>query len=178
MENRERFYKALATAFVITVGLLLWLGAIASILCSCASHKERTEIHRSDSTAITKENTELRSSSITDIFKSISIDSIIIEDVVKDSACSETAQAPRKVIIHGFKASTSSHTTSNVDVTSDKVAKVQSHRSDSVQYQSETKTAGAALIRLTPSDYILSVAIFFIIVCCVIKNKFSRKSSQ
>lgn len=177
MENREDFYRALVSAFVATVGLMLWIGAIASILCSCASHKERTEIHRSDSTAITKDHTELKSSSITDIFKSISIDSIIIEDVVKDSACSETAHAPRKVIIRGFKASTSSHTASNVDVTSDKVAEVQSHRSDSMQYQSETKTAGAALIRLTPSDYILIVAIFFI-VCCVIKNKFSRKSSQ
>ena len=178
MENRERFYKALATAFVITAGLLLWLGAIASILCSCASHKERTEIHRSDSTAITKENTELKSSSITNIFKSISIDSIIIEDVVKDSACSETARAPRKVIIRGFKASTSSHTTSNVDVTSNKVAEVQSHRSDSMQYQSEKKTAGAALIRLTPSDYILIVLISLFFIFCVIKKKFSKKSSQ
>lgn len=152
----------------------MWLGAIASILCSCASHKERTEVHRSDSTAITKENTELRSSSITDIFKSISIDSIIIEDVVKDSACSETAHAPRKVIIRGFKASTSSHTASNVDVTSDKVAEVQSHRSDSMQYQSETKTAGATLIRLTPSDNILIVTIIlFFIFCYIRKKKFS-----
>ena len=178
MENREGFYKALATAFVITVGLLMWLGAIESILCSCASHKERTEIHRSDSTAITKENTELKSSSITDIFKSISIDSIIIEDVVKDSACSETAHAPRKVIIRGFKASTSTHTASNVDVTSDKVAEVQSHKSDSMQYQSEKKTAGAALIRLTPSDYILIVLISLFFIFCVIKKKFSKKSSQ
>lgn len=173
MHNREKFYKALASALVFTLGLMLWFGAIASILCSCASHKERTEIHRSDSTAIIKENTELKSSTISDIIKSISIDSIIIEDVVPDSACSETAHSPKKVIIRGFKASTSEHTTSNVDVTSDKVAEVQSHRSDSMQYQSEKKTAGAALIRLTPSDYILIVLISLFFIFCVIKKKFS-----
>lgn len=170
MRNKDEFYKALASAFIATVGLLLWIGAIASILCSCASHKERTEIHRSDSTAIIKENTELKSSTISDIIKSISIDSIIIEDVVPDSACSETAHSPKKVIIRGFKASTSEHTIFNVDSTVNKSAEVSKHKSDSTRYQSEKRTAGAAL---TPTDYILVVSIILFFIFCVIKKKLS-----
>lgn len=154
----KSYYRALATAFLITLGIIAWLGAIASIICSCASHKERAEVHKSDSVAVVQEHKQ--SSFITEITsnKEFSFDSIIYNETVVygDSGCIETAH--RQFVVRGFHATSIDHTTSKEDSTSSKQSMTESHRRDSVKSLTKT-TAIAKPVGMSFFDYILIIAV-------------------
>ena len=82
MKDMDRYFKALATAFVLTLGLLLWIGAIASIFISCATHKEKVSIHKSDSISIVQDHTDHSSSFYSEVLKDFSFDSLIFKEKV------------------------------------------------------------------------------------------------
>lgn len=144
----DRFIKALATAFVITLGMLLWIGAIASLLISCASHKERVSIHQNDSISIVIDSSAHSSSFESMIIRNFSFDSLIFsEKVVFDSACPETAHgSERTLIIRGFKASTTENNKGTEESQSKREALTEQHKKDSTQNNSSTETAGSSLI--------------------------------
>lgn len=178
MKNREDFYRALVSAFVATVGLMLWIGAIASIFISCATHKEKVSIHKSDSISIVQDHTEHSSSFYSEVLNNFSFDSLIFKEkvVYADSVCPETAHSSeRTLIIRGFRANTIERTTSEEDSVSNKAAIKQHHENDSTRNTSDTQSVGASFIRLSPTDYIsLSFVLllcFFVIKFWLCKNK-------
>lgn len=172
MRNRNRYYTALATAFVITIGLLMWIGAIASIFISCATHKEKVSIHKSDSISIVQDHTEHSSSYFNEVLNNFSFDSLIFKEkvVYADSVCPETAHSSeRTLIIRGFRANTIERTTEEEDSVSDMVAIKQHHENDSTRNTSDTQSVGASFIRLSPTDYI---SIFFVLLLIVFVIRF------
>lgn len=169
MKDSDGFFKALATAFVVAVGLMLWIGAIASIFISCASHKERVSIHTSDSISIVQEHTAQSSSFESMILRNFSIDSIILSEklFIPDSAHPETAHgSQRTIIIHGFRANTIEESKETKESESKREAVKQHHQSDSTHLSSETQTVGASLISPFYGYCIISVlliVVFFLI---------------
>ena len=172
MKDMDRYFKALATAFVLTLGLLLWIGAIASIFISCASHKEKVSIHKSDSISIVQDHTEHSSSYFNEVLNNFSFDSLIFKEkvVYADSVCPETAHSSeRTLIIRGFRANTIERTTEEEDSVSDKAAIKQHNENDSTRNTSDTQSVGASFIRLSPTDYI---SICFVLLLCFFVIKF------
>ena len=172
MKDMDRYFKALATAFVLTLGLLLWIGAIASIFLSCASHKEKVSIHKSDSISIVQDHTEHSSSYFNEVLNNFSFDSLIFKEkvVYADSVCPETAHSSeRTLIIRGFRSNTIERTTEEEDSVSDKAAIKQHHQNDSTRYTSDTQSVGASLIRLSPTDYI---SLSFVLLLCFLVIKY------
>ena len=168
----DRYFKALATAFVLTLGLLLWIGAIASIFISCASHKEKVSIHKSDSISIVKDHTEHSSSYFNEVLNNFSFDSLVFKEkvVYADSVCPETAHSSeRTLIIRGFRSKTIERTTEEEDSVSDMVAIKQHHENDSTRNTSDTQSVGASFIRLSPTDYI---SICFVLLLCFFVIRF------
>ena len=171
--KHEKFYRALATALVTTIGIMLWIAAIATIMCGCATHKERTEVHKSDSASVIQE--QKQANILTEITsnKTFSFDSIIINETVLssgDSGCSETAH--RRITIRGFKATTITNTTNKVDSTSKKIVTKESHNQKEVVAKSEAnKDSLASTIK-----WIIFFIMFFIILGFTIrvKNKFGK----
>lgn len=171
MINRNRYYTALATAFVITIGLLMWIGAIASIFVSCASHKEKVSIHKSDSISIVQNHTEHSSSFYSEVLNNFSFDSLIFKEkvVYADSVCPETAHSSeRTLVIRGFRSNTIERTTEEEDSVSDMVAIKQHHENDSTRNTSDTQSVGASFIRLSPTDYI-SICFVLLLIVFVIR---------
>jgi hypothetical protein len=165
MKDMDRYFKALATAFVLTLGLLLWIGAIASIICSCASHKERVSIHTSDSISIVQEHTAQSSSFESMILRNFTIDSIIFSErlLIPDSATSETAHgSERTLIIRGFRGGTIENKKQIEERQSEREALKQHHEKDSTSQNSDTRTAGAALTQFSTTDLILLVIVLII----------------
>ena len=172
MKDMDRYFKALATAFVLTLGLLLWIGAIASIFISCATHKEKVSIHKSDSISIVQDHTEHSSSYFNEVLKNFSFDSLIFKEkvVYADSVCPETAHSSeRTLVIRGFRSNTIERTTEEEDSVSDKAAIKQHNENDSTRNTSDTQSVGASFIRLSPTDYI---SIFFVLLLIVFVIRF------
>lgn len=172
MKDMDRYFKTLATAFVLTLGLLLWIGAIASIFISCATHKEKVSIHKSDSISIVQDHTEHSSSYFNEVLNNFSFDSLIFKEkvVYADSVCQETAHSSeRTIIIRGFRANTIERTTEEEDSVSNKAAIKQHHENDSTRNTSDTQSVGASFIRLSPTDYI---SICFVLLLCFFVIKF------
>lgn len=177
MRNRNRYYTALATAFVITIGLLMWIGAIASIFISCATHKEKVSIHKSDSISIVQDHTEHSSSFYSEVLNNFSFDSLIFKEkvVYADSVCPETAHSSeRTLIIRGFRSNTIERTTEEEDSVSNKAAIKQHHENDSIQQSSDTQSVGASLIRLSPTDYI-SIIFVLLLIAYIIRLMCKKK---
>jgi hypothetical protein len=171
--KHERFYRALATAFVTTISLMLWIAAIATIICGCATHKERSEVHKSDSASVVQE--QKQANIITEIAsnKTFSFDSIIINETVVssgDSGCFETAH--RNITIRGFKATTITNTTNKVDSSWNKVVATECHKKDSIESKLEVDTGAKAIF---PLKIVFSVLVFFIAL--VLLFRLSKKIS-
>ena len=175
MRNRDEFFKALATAFVVAVGIMLWIGAIASIFISCASHKERVSIHKNDSISIVQKQTAQSSYLQRMILKNFSIDSIILSEklFIPDSAHPETAHgSQRKLIIHGFRANTIEESKETKESESKREAVKQHQESDSTHQSSETQPVGASLISPNYGYCIISVLLIVVFLWykCKIKK--------
>lgn len=175
MRNRDEFLRALATAFVVTIGIMLWIGAIASFFISCASHKERVSIHTSDSISIVQEHTDQSSSFESMILRNFSIDSIILSEklFIPDSAHPETAHgSQRTIIIRGFRANTIKESKETKESESKREAVKQHHQSDSTHQSSETQTVGASFISPNYGYCIISVLLIVVFLWykCKIKK--------
>lgn len=173
----DRYFKALATAFVLTLGLLLWIGAIASIFISCASHKEKVSIHKSDSISIVQDHTEHSSSYFNEVLNNFSFDSLIFKEkvVYADSVCPETAHSSeRTLVIRGFRANTIERTTEEKDSVSEKAAIKQHNENDSTRNTSDTQSVGASFIRLSPTDYI-SIIFVLLLIAYIIRLMCKKK---
>lgn len=175
MKDRDEFLKALATAFVFAVGLMLWIGAIASIFISCASHKERVSIHTSDSISIVIDSTAQSSYFERMILKNFSIDSIIFSErlIVPDSVHTETAHgSQRTLIIRGFRGSTIEESKETKESESKREAVKQHHENDSTHQSSETQTVGASLISPYYGYSIISILLIVVFLWykCKIKK--------
>ena len=175
MRNRDEFFRALATAFVVTIGIMLWIGAIASIFVSCASHKERVSIHKSDSISIVQEHTAQSSSFESMILRNFSIDSIILSEklFIPDSAHPETAHgSQRTLVIHGFRANTIEESKETKESESKREAVKQHHENDSTHQSSETQTVGASLI--SPYNGYCIISVLLIVVFLWYKCKIKK----
>lgn len=170
MKDRDEFFKALATALVVTIGIMLWIGAIASIFISCASHKERVSIHKNDSISIVIDSTAQSSYLQRMILKNFSIDSIIFSErlIVPDSVHPETAHgSQRTLIIRGFRANTIEEEKEIKESKSKREAVKQHHQSDSTHQSSETQTVGASLINPEHVYYLIVLCVLVIVIFLV-----------
>ena len=170
MKDRDEFFKALATAFVFAVGIMLWIGAIASIFISCASHKERVSIHKNDSISIVIDSTAQSSYFERMILKNFSIDSIILSErlFIPDSAHPETAHgSQRTLIIRGLRSNTIEESKETKESESKREAVKQHHQSDSTHQSSETQTVGASLINPEHVYYLIVLCVLVIVVFLV-----------
>lgn len=175
MRNRDEFLRALATAFVVAVGIMLWIGAIASIFISCASHKERVSIRKSDSISIVIDSTAQSSYLQRMILRNFSIDSIILSEklFIPDSAHPETAHgSQRTLVIHGFRANTIEESKETKESESKKEAVKQHHENDSTHQSSETQTVGASLI--SPYNGYCIISVLLIVVFLWYKCKIKK----
>lgn len=175
MRNRDEFLRALANALVVTIGIMLWIGAIASIFISCASHKERVSIHKNDSISIVIDSTAQSSYFERMILKNFSIDSIIFSErlIVPDSVHPETAHgSQRTLIIRGFRANTIEEEKEIKESKSKREAVKQHHENDSAHQSSETQTLGASLISPYYGYCIISVLLIVVFLWykCKIKK--------
>lgn len=178
MKDMDRYFKALATAFVLTLGLLLWIGAIASIICSCASHKERVSIHTSDSISIVQEHTAQSSSFESMILRNFTIDSIILSErlLIPDSTHPETAHgSERTLIIRGFRGGTIENKKEIEERESKRDSFKQHHENDSTSQNSDTRTAGAALTQFSTTDLIL---LFIVLIIVFLSKKLYYKCKK
>ena len=176
--KHKKFYSALATAFAVTVGLMLWLGAMASIICGCASHKERSEVHKADSVSVVQEKKQ--SNILTEITsnKVYSFDSIIFNETVVSGDSGHTETAHRTFVIRGFHATNITSTTNKVDSTSSKNVIIESHKRDSTEQSSQTTAVAKPLTKF--SDYLTIgfVIIFFSLLYVFLYRKRSTNSQK
>ena len=174
--NDKSFLRALATAFFITLGIMAWLAAIASIICSCASHKERSEVHKADSVSVVQEKKQ--SNILTEITSNsnYSFDSIVFNETVVSGDSGRTETAHRTFVIRGFHATNITSTTNKVDSSSSKNVMIESHKRDSTEQSSQTTAVAKPLTKF--SDYLTIgfVIIFFSLLYVFLYRKRSTNS--